>query len=106
MVRVQVKEKAVQRKSVKLVIASCFTFLSFQRTGWLTPKQWKMFHKMELLSGEEIDVLRRHIRHLEDDAVPSFLPLQWAGELIFSVTESPADREDMLAGFFGKLYHL
>eukprot|EP00928_Gymnodinium_smaydae_P061568 TRINITY_DN45612_c0_g1_i1.p1 TRINITY_DN45612_c0_g1~~TRINITY_DN45612_c0_g1_i1.p1 ORF type:complete len:332 (+),score=69.91 TRINITY_DN45612_c0_g1_i1:181-1176(+) len=106
MVRVQVADKAVQRKAVKLVVASCFTFLSFQRTGWLSAKQWRLFYKLELLSSEEIDVLRRHIRHLEEDAMPSFLPLQWAGELIHSVTENPEDREDMLAGFFVKIYSL
>mmetsp|Transcript_61015 Transcript_61015/g.170679 ORF Transcript_61015/g.170679 Transcript_61015/m.170679 type:complete len:376 (-) Transcript_61015:188-1315(-) len=105
MLRVQVPNQAVRRKASKLLLASCLTFF-FARTDSISRIEWKQLYRLELITIEEINHLRKHVRHLEDDAIPAIVLLQWAGELVFKHTENTPDREDMLAGFFGKLYHV
>lgn len=104
--KLQVKHEDVQKKTAKLIVASIFIFLTFQRVHRVSPMTWRLLAQLELLSVEEILVLRKHIRSLESDAMPSFLPLNWAASLVYQVTENHPDHEDMLASFMSVIRSL
>ena len=61
---------------------------------------------LDLLNDEEIASLQDHCRMLNeaDATMPSFIPIQWACELMRHVTDSPFDRDDMLSAFYANMY--
>lgn len=108
--RVQVPNKAHQRKVAKLVVSSCFMFF-YERTesengGSLSDKELEQLRQLNLLGDAEIAHLKQHCTRYKEDAVPSFLVLQWAMQLMRSIIPNPEERDDMLAGFYGRIYRV
>jgi len=106
--RVEISDRQLSRKIAKLVTASVIMFF-FERSGGgddgkVSRQEFSQLWHLELLDEFEIRALRSHCRNLRGDSVAAFLLLQWAMELLMSRTESPADREDFLAGFIQQLY--
>lgn len=109
--RVQVPDKANQRKIAKLCISSCFMFF-FERT-WsecdgakVSSREFKQMKSLGLLGDNEILHLKRHCEAFEGDAVPAFLVLQWAMRLMRKITPNPEERDDMLQGFYDRVYRV
>jgi len=109
--RVQVEDIVARRKIAKLVVASCLMFF-FERTedvsseSNVSTNEFAQLRQLELLGDREIKYLTRHCEQLGEDALPSFLVLQWAMELMRSETANPEDRDDMLAGFYSRVYQV
>jgi predicted membrane chloride channel (bestrophin family) len=107
--RIQVPNKGAQRKIAKLVISSLFMFF-FERSesdadlSNLSNREFKQLEKLELLTAKEISQLQKHCKRYTKDALPSFLALMWACEIMRRVTPEPESRDDMLAGFYGRVY--
>jgi predicted membrane chloride channel (bestrophin family) len=110
--RVQLmRNKAAQRRIAKLVIASCFMFFferteSGDETSALSKREFKQLKGLGLLGDLEIDHLRRHCDQYQEDALPSFIVLQWAMMLMRKETPNPEERDDMLAGFNDRIFHV
>lgn len=109
--RVQVPEKENQRKIAKLCIASCFMFF-FERT-WsecegakVSSREFKQMKSLGLLGDNEIYHLQKHCETFQGDAVPAFLVLQWAMKVMRRITPNPEERDDMLAGFYERVYRV
>merc|ERR1712048_772484 len=62
--------------------------------------------KLDLLGDHEIKLLTKHCEKLAEDAIPSFLVLQWAMELMRLETKAPEGRDDMLCGFYSRIYRV
>merc|ERR1712216_643985 len=59
-----------------------------------------------LITEIEKDKLEMYCRKLGNNAVPSFLLLQWGMELIRFATPNAIDREDMLQGLYSSFYRI
>jgi len=108
--RVQVPHKASQRQIAKLVITSSFMFF-FERTeneadGKVSAREFKQLKALGLLGDNEIKHLSAHCKRYGNDAVPAFLVLQWAMQLMRQCTPDPEERDDMLIGFYDRLYRV
>lgn len=109
--RVQVEDVVTRRKIAKLVISSCIMFF-FERTecgdtvGNVSEREYLQLKKLDLLGDHEIQILTRHCSKLSEDAIPSFLVLQWAMELMRHETKNPEERDDMLCGFYSRIYRV
>lgn len=110
--RVELPNRAVQRKVAKLVLASIYIFY-FERTGTddqggnsgkISKSEFYQLWKLDLLDEADIRAVKAHCRHLKQDSIASFLVLQWAIELFMHHTEDKPAREDMLAGFQANMY--
>mmetsp|Transcript_94011 Transcript_94011/g.166467 ORF Transcript_94011/g.166467 Transcript_94011/m.166467 type:complete len:355 (-) Transcript_94011:113-1177(-) len=107
--RVELPNRAVQRKVAKLVLASIYIFY-FERTGSgdgggkISKAEFYQLWKLDLLDEQDIRAVKAHCRHLKSDSIASFLVLQWAIELFMHHTEDKPSREDMLAGFQANMY--
>jgi len=108
--RTQVHNRPARRKIAKLVMSSCLMFF-FERTenqeaetGNVSNREYGQLKQLELLGDIEIDHLKKHCNKLQEDALPSFLVLQWSMELMRLETEDPTGRDDMLCGFYSRIY--
>lgn len=120
-VRVQVPDRAVQRKVSKLLLASCFMFFYEQTTGGsesladdadkepeqrISKQEYAQLRKIELLDEFEIRALQKFCKRYGQDAIPSLLVLQWTMMLMRRATPDPTTRDDLLIGFDDRLYEI
>lgn len=111
MLRVHVPDERVRWKVAKWTITSVLMFF-FERTADPEAEsdredtiiQWDQLATLDLLEAKEIDALRTHCRLLGEEAMPSFMVLQWSMELIRFSCPNPNDRDDMLSAFYASLY--
>jgi len=108
--RVQVENKSAARRIAKLVMSSCFMFF-YERTdsiegGRVSAREYKQLKSLSLLGDKEVAHLQRHCERYKDDAMPSFMVLHWAMDLMRHETPTPDERDDMLAGFYSRVYHV
>jgi len=103
MLRVQVYDDLIMWKVAKWVMSSILMFF-FERTNHGEDPgskiNWEQLVVLDLLTKEEVDILRRHCRLLGSFAVPTLMVLTWSMELIQRTTVGPEGREDMLAAFY------
>eukprot|EP00927_Polykrikos_kofoidii_P014968 TRINITY_DN16627_c0_g2_i1.p1 TRINITY_DN16627_c0_g2~~TRINITY_DN16627_c0_g2_i1.p1 ORF type:complete len:342 (+),score=49.12 TRINITY_DN16627_c0_g2_i1:138-1163(+) len=102
MLRVQMPHKGIRRKAAKLMIGSAFLTFFEMTNAQVSTAEFRVLHKLRLLTKDEIMILKKHMRHCEDDAIPSFMLLQWACSLVISWIEDKPAREDMIAAFLSK----
>merc|ERR1719191_693601 len=69
-------------------------------------REFKQLKGLHLLGDNEINHLKRHCDRYESDAVPSFLVLQWAMQLMRKETPNPEERDDMLGNFYARVYRV
>lgn len=108
--RVQVRDVSARRRIAKLVIASCIMFF-FERTesvdeGKVSDREFEQLQTLDLLGDYEVRHLKSHCRKMDDAALPSFLVLQWAMQLMRRETPEPESRDDMLIGFYSRVYNV
>jgi len=109
--RLQVEDIVARRKIAKLVIASCLLFF-YERTegrensGNVSSNEYQQLKQLDLLGDAEIQHLTKHATKLGANAVPSFIVQQWAMELMRLETANPEERDDMLGGFFARVYRV
>lgn len=114
--RVQVPEKEVQRKVAKYLLASSFMFY-YERTGSGSPDEqsggskvsraeYAQLRKIDLLDDMEIRAMQYFCKHTKNDAIPSFVLLQWCMLLLRRATPDPTTRDDLLIGFDDRMYEL
>lgn len=109
--KIQVPNKGAQRKIAKLLIASCFMFF-FERSegaidlSAMSRREFKQLRTLKLLTDREISHLEKHCDRYVEFSLPSFLALQWSMQIMRKVTPDPEGRDDMLAGFYGRVYEL
>eukprot|EP00928_Gymnodinium_smaydae_P015441 TRINITY_DN15710_c0_g1_i2.p1 TRINITY_DN15710_c0_g1~~TRINITY_DN15710_c0_g1_i2.p1 ORF type:complete len:365 (+),score=99.28 TRINITY_DN15710_c0_g1_i2:238-1332(+) len=108
--RVQIRDIVARRRIAKLVVASCIMFF-FERTEDsndvnVSAQEYAKLKHLELLGEEEANHLQKHSVKLGAEAQPCFLVMQWAMQLMRQETEAPEGRDDMLYGFYQRIYHV
>eukprot|EP00928_Gymnodinium_smaydae_P066185 TRINITY_DN4922_c0_g1_i5.p2 TRINITY_DN4922_c0_g1~~TRINITY_DN4922_c0_g1_i5.p2 ORF type:complete len:282 (-),score=70.78 TRINITY_DN4922_c0_g1_i5:79-924(-) len=115
LLRVNIADERVRWKVMKLVLASVFMFL-FERTSIkddytvdneedsMSRPEWEQLMQLGFITPKECAKLESHCKALKDDAIPSFVVLQWCIELLRHTTHDPNNRFDMLDAFDSCFY--
>eukprot|EP00927_Polykrikos_kofoidii_P014969 TRINITY_DN16627_c0_g3_i1.p1 TRINITY_DN16627_c0_g3~~TRINITY_DN16627_c0_g3_i1.p1 ORF type:complete len:417 (+),score=95.03 TRINITY_DN16627_c0_g3_i1:150-1253(+) len=111
MLRLQVQDVNARRQIAKLVVSSCLMFFyertaTTENTSNVSSKEYRQLKTLELLDDREIKELQAHCKRCGADALPSFIVLLWAMELMRLSTEAPEERDDMLGGFYAKVHQV
>jgi len=72
----------------------------------VSSREFKQMKSLGLLGDNEIYHLQKHCEAFQGDAVPAFLVLQWAMKVMRKITPNPEERDDMLAGFYERVYRV
>jgi len=111
-VRIQMPIMSVQRKIAKLICASAFMFF-FERSeaedvddSSMSTREFTQIRQLQLLTDREIEHLEEHCDRYKTEALPSLIALQWAMDIMRKQTPDPETRDDMLAGFYGRVYSI
>lgn len=83
----EIKDQALKRKLVKMILASCFLFF-FERTpnegsegGAVSKAEWGQLVRLGLLDDEQLKRLKAHCRNLTKNSMPSLKLLNWSMKL-------------------------
>eukprot|EP00928_Gymnodinium_smaydae_P062815 TRINITY_DN46587_c0_g1_i1.p1 TRINITY_DN46587_c0_g1~~TRINITY_DN46587_c0_g1_i1.p1 ORF type:complete len:388 (+),score=73.49 TRINITY_DN46587_c0_g1_i1:224-1387(+) len=109
--RAQCPSKEDRITVARLIVANIVMFvLQLRRSpineSVLISEDYDLLQELRLLGETELKALSKHCVNLGDNAFPSYLPLQWAMEVMRSSTENPEERDDMLCGFYSRVYRL
>jgi predicted membrane chloride channel (bestrophin family) len=90
-----IKNKALQRKLLRWLLASCFVFF-FERTGegggdGVADSEFQQLANLGLITAEEVKALKNHGKTMKHWAIPSFVLLHWSMKLYRVHTARIAD---------------